>query len=89
MLTPQLSTKFKRDRRLAEKRGKDIAKLRELMVLLLGGQPLPAHYRDHALHGNWAGFREAHIEPDWLLARREWRDELQFARTGTYADIFG
>ena len=88
MLVPQLSSRFKRDRRRVERRGKDIAKLRALMELLLSEQPLPVHYRDHALHGSWYGFREAHIEPDWLLVYRQWRDEMQFACTGTHSDIF-
>lgn len=45
-------------------------------------------YKDHLLRGNWNGYRDAHIEPDWLLIYRVSGDELQFARTGTHADLF-
>ena len=58
---------FKRDVKLAEKRGKDMAKLRELLLLLVEGKPLPPRYKDHPLSGNWKHHRESHIEPDWLL----------------------
>ncbi|MCK9513501.1 MAG: type II toxin-antitoxin system YafQ family toxin [Pigmentiphaga sp.] len=88
MLTPRLSGQFKRDVRKAEKRGKDMAKLRILLALLLDEKPLPERYRDHPLKGEWAGFRDVHIEPDWLLIYRVAEDELQLARTGTHSDLF-
>lgn len=88
MLTPVRSGQFKRDVRKAEKRGKDMAKLRTLLMLLIEEKPLPERYRDHPLKGQWAGFRDAHIEPDWLLLYRVQGDELQLARTGTHADLF-
>jgi mRNA interferase YafQ len=62
-----LTTQFKRDVKLAKKRGKDTAKLRELIQLLAEGNPLPLRYKDHPLGGDWKHFRDAHIEPDWLL----------------------
>lgn len=88
MLTPRLSGQFKRDVRKAEKRGKDTAKLRTLIALLIEEKPLPERYRDHPLKGDWVGFRDAHIEPDWLLIYRVADDELQLARTGTHSDLF-
>lgn len=88
MLTPSFAGQFKRDVRKAEKRGKDLSKLRTLLGLLLEEKPLPERYRDHSLKGDWAGFRDAHIEPDWLLIYRVANDELQLARTGTHADLF-
>lgn len=88
MLTPSFAGQFKRDVRKAEKRGKDLSKLRTLLGLLLEEKPLPERYRDHSLKGDWAGFRDAHIEPDWLLIYRIADDELQLARTGTHADLF-
>lgn len=88
MLTPTFAGQFKRDVRKAEKRGKDLSKLRTLLGLLLEEKPLPERYRDHSLKGDWAGFRDAHIEPDWLLIYRVADDELQLARTGTHADLF-
>jgi mRNA interferase YafQ len=79
---------LKRDVKRAEKRGKDMNKLRTLLLLLVEQQPLSSHYRDHALKGQWQGFRDAHIEPDWLLIYRIEGDELQLARTGTHAELF-
>lgn len=88
MLTPVRSTQFRRDVKKAERRGKDMAKLRTLLLLLIDQQPLPAHYRDHPLKGAWSLYRDAHIEPDWLLIYRIAGNELQLARTGTHADLF-
>lgn len=88
MLTPVRSTQFRRDVKRVEKRGKDLRKLKELLLLLLEQSDLPEHYRDHALKGDWRGFRDAHIEPDWLLIYRVSDDELQLARTGSHADLF-
>jgi mRNA interferase YafQ len=67
MRQPEYSGQFKRDVKLAQKRGKNIAKLKDLLTLLIEGKPLPAAYLDHPLKGEWRGFRDAHIEPDWLL----------------------
>ena len=88
MLTPRRSGAFRRDVRKAEKRGKDLAKLRTILALLFAGSPLPDRYKDHPLKGDWSGFRDAHIEPDWLLIYRIQGEELQLARTGTHADLF-
>ena len=55
---------------------------------LIEQKPLSLAYRDHALRGNWDGYRDAHIEPDWLLIYRIKGDELHLARTGTHADLF-
>jgi mRNA interferase YafQ len=82
------STRFGKDVERAKKRGKDMAKLRTVLTLLAEQQPLPATYRDHALRGSWIGFRDLHIEPDWLLIYRIQADELQLARTGTHSDLF-
>ena len=88
MLAVVRSGQFKRDVRRIEKRGKDMGKLRALLLLLIDGTSLPEQYRDHPLKGVWAGWRDAHIEPDWLLIYRVEGDELQLARTGTHADLF-
>lgn len=88
MLTPRRSGAFKRDVRKAERRGKNMAKLRAVLALLIDGKPLLERHKDHALKGDWSGFRDAHIEPDWLLIYRIEGDELQLARTGAHADLF-
>ena len=64
MLIPVRSGRFERDVKLAERRGKDMGKLRTVLLLLIAGTPLPPSYRDHPLRGDWQGFRDLHIEPD-------------------------
>ena len=49
---------------------------------------LSDRYRDHPLRGTWKGYREAHIEPNWLLVYRIEGDELHLVRTGSHADLF-
>lgn len=88
MRTPVYSGQFKRDIKRAEKRGKDLSKLKTLGRLLLAGEPLPPRYKDHPLKGEWTGFRDAHIEPDWLLIYKPADDVVRFERTGTHADLF-
>ena len=88
MLTPFQTGRFKRDLKRARKRGKDLNKLQHAISLLVAETPLPASYRDHPLRGDFAGFRDLHIEPDWLLVYRVNGDELQLVRTGTHADLF-
>jgi mRNA interferase YafQ len=82
-------TQFKRDVKLAEKRHKDIRKLREVLTLLIEQKPLPASYKDHSLTGSWKSFRDLHIEPDWLFIYKIDGDELSLVRTGTHSDLFG
>ncbi|TPL02722.1 MULTISPECIES: type II toxin-antitoxin system YafQ family toxin [unclassified Mesorhizobium] len=88
MLIPVRSGQFRRDVKRMEKRGKDLGKLREILGLLVGEHELPPIYKDHPLKGEWKGFRDAHLEPDWLLIYRIGNDELQLARTGSHSDLF-
>lgn len=88
MLTPVRSGQFRRDVKRAEKRGKDMGKLRQVLMLLLQGEPLPERLKDHPLRGNWNGYRDLHIEPDWLLIYKVAGDELHLARTGSHSDLF-
>lgn len=83
-----LGTQFKRDLKLAGKRGKNLAKMRELILLLGEGAPLPPRYRDHALGGDWKDFRDCPIEPDWLLLYKIDGNNAYLVRTGTHADLF-
>jgi mRNA interferase YafQ len=88
MLTPVRSSRFKRDVKKAEQRGKQMGKLRDVIDLLLREQPLPQAYQDHPLKGSWKRHRGAHIEPDWILAYRIEGNDLHLTRTGTHADLF-
>ena len=88
MLVPVRSTQFRRDVRRMRRRGKDLKKLRQPLATLLQQAQLPARYRDHPLRGKWRGYRDFHIEPDWLLIYRVEGDELQLVRTGSHSDLF-
>lgn len=88
MRRPEYSGQFKRDVRLSKKRGKDMGKLGTLLCLLIEGVPLPAIYLDHSLKGDLVGFRDAHIEPDWLLIYKVTGDVVRFERTGRHTDLF-
>ena len=74
--------------KLAERRGKDMTKLRELILLLIEGDPLPPRYKDHSLSGDWKHHRDCHIEPDWLLLYKIDDVDLYLVRTGTHSDLF-
>lgn len=89
MRTLVRSRQFRRDVERAKQRGKDLTKLRELLSTLMAGQELAQRYQDHALKGIWKGYRDAHIESDWLLIYRHVGDQLQLVRTGTHAGLFG
>ncbi|HET6566540.1 MAG TPA: type II toxin-antitoxin system YafQ family toxin [Rhodothermales bacterium] len=88
MLAIRRTTQFKKDVKLARKRGRDIGKLKEVLERLVLGESLEVKYRDHALTGDLEGTRDCHIEPDWLLIYQLTPDELILIRTGTHADLF-
>ena len=83
------STRFRRDVKRQLRKGVDLSKLEAVVEILVFQQPLEDRYRDHPLIGNWKGYRECHIQPDWLLIYRTTDDELQLARTGSHVDLFG
>ncbi|MGN0363257.1 MAG: type II toxin-antitoxin system YafQ family toxin [Bilifractor sp.] len=87
--TVKHTTQFKRDFKLAMKRGLKIELLEEVIGTLAMGESLPDKNGDHALTGNWVGHRECHILPDWLLIYRIEDDVLvlTLARTGTHSDL--
>jgi mRNA interferase YafQ len=84
------SKQFKKDYKLAVKRNLNISALRLIITRLANGETLPAKNKDHLLKGEYTGYRECHIQPDWLLVYRinESRLELLLARTGTRSDLF-
>lgn len=90
MLSVRYSAKFKKDFKLAQKRGLPMQELKSIIEKLANGEPLDSKHRDHALTGNYAMFRECHIRPDWLLIYRINDNELELLahRTGTHSDLF-
>ena len=85
-----LSNRFRKDLKLAAKRGCDLALLNSIVDRLAQGETLPAKHRDHSLTGDYIGFRECHIQPDWLLIYRTDGEALMLflMRTGTHADLY-
>lgn len=89
--TVKTTSQFKKDFKLAMKRGLNIDLLETVIATLALGEPLPDKNKDHALTGNWIGHRECHILPDWLLIYRIKEEVLilTLARSGTHSDLFG
>ena len=89
--TVKTTSQFKKDFKLAMKRGLNIDLLETVIATLALGEPLPDKNKDHALTGTWIGHRECHILPDWLLIYRIEEEVLilTLARSGTHSDLFG
>ena len=90
MLEVVLSNQFKKDLKLASKRGYKLELLEKTVDKIANNIKLEDKYRDHALTGNYIGFRECHIQPNWLLVYRIENDELILflSRTGSHSDLF-
>ncbi len=86
----RFTSKFKKDIKLAQKQGKDLNKLFAVVESLSNDEELEAKFKDHELSGNYVGFRECHIEPDWLLIYRKTSEQiiLCLLRTGSHSDLF-
>ena len=84
------TSRFQRDLKRAAKRGYHTELLTAVIKKLADGVPLEQRYRDHALAGDYAGCRECHITPDWLLIYEIDGDTLllYLMRTGTHSDLF-
>lgn len=84
------TSQFRKDYKRMKKRGKDMELLEKVVDILLSGEPLPEKHRDHGLVGNYLGFRECHVEPDWLLIYEITGDSLTLIanRTGSHGDLF-
>ena len=90
MLEVKFTSKFKKDYKLIKKRGMNINLLKEIVDKLANNIPLEEKYKDHELTGNYRGFRECHIQPDWLLIYLIENNKLTLtlSRTGTHSDLF-
>lgn len=90
MLDVVFSSRFRRDLKAISKRGLDLSLLTAVVDKLAAREPLEAKNKDHALTGDYIGFRECHIQPDWLLIYRIDEGELflMLSRTGTHSDLF-
>lgn len=85
-----ITNQFKKDLKLARKQGKNENKLWEVVEKLTNGETLDPKYKDHNLTGEYAGYRECHIYPDWLLVYKQENELLILLlyRLGSHSDLF-
>ena len=92
MLDLELSTQFKRDLKKIQKQRKNKELLNDVIEQIQYQNPLHPKYKDHNLSGNWNGYRECHITPDWLLIYKiidgDCVQILRLSRTGSHSDLF-
>ena len=90
MLKIIYTTQFKKDYKLAQKRGVDVEELFKVIDLLQKQKPFPPEKKDHLLHGNYKGYRECHVRPDLLLIYKVNNKELELLlfRSGTHSDLY-
>ena len=88
MLIVRESTAFKRDIKRLGRGNCDFSKLDVIVMKLAKQEKLEARYSDHALTGNWKGYRDCHITPDWVLIYQIIGNELLLGRTGSHSELF-
>jgi len=90
MWAPEYTKQFKKDFKRCDKRGLPISELETVMKFLIAGKALGEKQRDHTLKGEYEGFGECHIKPDWLLIYCKVPEEriIRFVRTGSHSDLF-
>jgi mRNA interferase YafQ len=87
-LTPRAMNRFERDVGRMKKRGQDMEKFTAVIDALCSRAPLAPELNDHPLKGEWKGWRDCHVAPDWIIIYQKTAEELILARTGTHADLF-
>lgn len=85
-----VSSLFRKDMKTMQRRGADMGRLRSVLKRLENGEQLEPKHREHKLSGNYSGYTECHIAPDWLLVYEidDAQHELRLSRTGTHSDLF-
>lgn len=89
MLKLTVSGQYKRDHKMILKRGWNVGSLKTVLDVLLNEEKLDRKYHDHELSGNYVGYRECHIESDWLLIYKIADGQLKLQITGSHSDLFG
>jgi mRNA interferase YafQ len=88
MFNPVYTNRILKDIKLAQKRGLNLKKLKNVIDLLSSAKELPRRCKPHVLSGNYSNYWECHIEPDWLLIYEFTENDLRLIRTGTHSDLF-
>ena len=84
----KFTTSFKKDLKRQRKRGKQRQKIEKAIEMIRLDGDVTEEYLPHSLSGNWQGYRECHIEPDWLMIYTVEDELATFYRTGTHSDLF-
>lgn len=82
------TTQFKRDYKKIKKQGKELNKLKVVIEKLVSGKSLEPRYKDHQLSSGFKGYRDCHIEPDWLLIYKRSPESITLERTGSHSELF-
>ena len=82
------TNQFKKDYKLAQKQGKDLDALKEVVSILAADEKLPPKFKDHPLRGEWLHHRDCHIKPDWILIYRIDGNFLILERMGSHSELF-
>lgn len=90
MLAIKDGTLFRKDIKKIQKQRKDFSKLKTIITKIINNIELPKENKDHNLKGNYKGYRECHIEPDWLLIYKIEPENnlLVLYRTGSHSELF-
>ncbi len=88
MRTIARTSRFRKDFRRMIKRGANPERLAQIVAKLANDEPLPTSCRPHRLSGDWQGFLECHLAPDWLVIYQVTDSELILIRTGSHSDLF-
>ncbi|HSL88065.1 MAG TPA: type II toxin-antitoxin system YafQ family toxin [Ignavibacteriaceae bacterium] len=88
MLEIKFSSQFRKDYKKAVKQNKDIEHLKVVIDKLSKKEKLDKRYFDHQLSGKLHGYRDCHIEPDWLLIYKSSNTELLLVRLGSHSELF-
>lgn len=79
---------FKKDYKIAVKQNRNLEKLRKVIYALFTNHSLESSFQDHPLVLNWTGYRECHVNPDWLLIYKLSPEELLLVRIGSHSELF-
>jgi mRNA interferase YafQ len=85
----ETSSQFRRDLKKSIKQGRSTEVLEKIMKKLARGKALAQKYKDHPLHSNWKGYRDCHVENDWVLIYLIESTTIRFERIGSHSEIFG
>jgi len=82
------TTRYTKDIKRARKRGWNLVKLQVILQMIEAEKPLPMSAKNHRLQGEYAGYWECYIAPNWLLVYKVFGDEIELVRMGTHPDLF-